>query len=163
MRLWLAFAVCLLGSVAVAQETGVAFGGFDYDQSEPVEITADSLDVNQSDGTATFEGSVIIGQGGLRLSADKVRVEYGDGENGQTEIKRLLATGNVTLVSTDEAAEADSAVYSVVDGTIALAGSVLVTQGPAAISGDRLTVNLETGDGAIEGNVKTVLTSGSDQ
>ena len=148
---------------ALAQGTGIALGGFGYDAALPVEITADSLDVNQADGTATFAGNVLIGQGDMRLSAESVIVEYGESEDGKTQITRLLASGGVTLVSADEAAEADEAVYDVVQGVVSLTGNVLVTQGPAAISGDQLVVNLETGSGSIEGNVRTVLNSGSDQ
>ena len=159
MRLYsLAFAFLAASTSAVlAQTAGVAFGGFGYDSSLPVEITADSLDVDQTDGSATFSGNVLIGQGEMRLSAAKVIVEYGESESGQTEIKRLLASGGVTLVSSEEAAEAESAVYSVLDASVTLNGNVLLTQGPAAISGDNLNVNLETGQGTIDGNVRTVL------
>ncbi len=162
MRIWLTIAFCLASACALAQGTGVALGGFGYDEALPVEITADSLDVNQTDGSATFEGNVVIGQGEMRLSAAKVVVEYGEDAEGNTEIKRLIATGGVTLVSADEAAEANSATYSVTDATISLTGSVLVTQGPTAMSGDAMVINLETGNGTIEGNVRTLLNTGSD-
>lgn len=163
MRIFISIVLCWIGFAASAQGTGVAFGGFGYDQGLPVEITADALDVNQSDGTATFKGSVIIGQGDMRLSAGTVVVEYGDDADGKSEIKRLIASGGVTLVGSQEAAEAQSAVYSVTEGSIVLTGSVLVTQGPAAISGDRLVVDLESGGGSVEGNVRTLLNTGTDQ
>jgi len=149
--------LALCGGGALAQGTGVALGGFGYDPALPVEITADSLDVNQEDGTATFEGSVIIGQGDMRLAADKVVVEYGPGADGANEIKRLRASGGVTLVSNTEQAEADSAVYTLASAQVVLSGAVLVTQGPTALSGDRLVVNLSTGAGKVEGNVRTLL------
>jgi lipopolysaccharide export system protein LptA len=135
----------------------VSLGGFGYQKDLPVEITADSLDVNQTDGTAVFDGTVIIGQGDMRLAAAKVVVEYGPGADGKDEIKRLLASGGVTLVSADEQAEAQSAVYAVVEGFVTLSGNVLVTQGATAIAGDQMVVNLSTGDGKVEGNVRTVL------
>ena len=162
MRIFFITALCLVGFSAFAQGTGVAFGGFGYSQDLPVEITADALDINQTTGTASFNGNVIIGQGEMRLSAATVVVEYGDDADGKSEIKRLIADGGVTLVGATEAAEAQRAEYSVIDGAIILTGSVLVTQGPAAISGDRLLVNLETGNGSVEGNVRTLLNTGSD-
>lgn len=162
MRAFLTIAFILTGWALHAQGTGVALGGFGYDKNQPIEITADSLDINQSDGSATFDGNVIIGQGEMRLSAGTVVVEYGEDADGKNEIKRLLATGGVTLVSADEAAEADQAVYSVEEGEIRLDGSVLVTQGPAAISGDKMIVDLETGAGTVEGNVRTLLNTGND-
>lgn len=144
---------------AAAQGAGVSLGSFGYQKSDPVEITADSLDVNQADGSAVFDGHVIIGQGDMRMSAGKVVVEYGAGADGKNEIKRLQASGGVTLVSANEQAEAQTAVYTVSSGEIALSGKVLVTQGPTAISGDRMTINLATGKGSVEGNVRTVLST----
>ena len=155
----LALALSVLASAATAQGAGVSLGGFGYKKGLPVEITADSLDVNQSDGNAVFDGHVIIGQGDMRMSAAKVVVEYGAGADGKNEIKRLLATGGVTLVSANEQAEAQSAVYTVTSGEVVLSGNVLVTQGATALSGDKMTVNLATGKGSVEGNVRTVLST----
>ena len=66
--------------VAMAQGTEVAFGGLQHDSSLPIEISADSLAVDQSDGSAVFEGNVTVGQGEMRLSAGKIRVEYANGQ-----------------------------------------------------------------------------------
>jgi lipopolysaccharide export system protein LptA len=163
LRILISVVLCLVAASAMAQGTGVALGGFGYDRAQPVEITADSLDVSQTDGTAIFEGNVIIGQGDMRLSAGKVVVEYGETAEGKTEISRLLASGGVTLVSAEEEAEAQNAVYSVDDGSVTLSGQVLVTQGQMVIGGDRMVVNLETGDGSVEGNVRTLLNPEADQ
>ena len=157
----LAFALVLSGTASLfAQASGVALGGFGYDSDLPVEITADSLDVNQADGAATFSGNVLIGQGDMRLSAGKVVVEYGETDDGRTEISRLVASGGVTLVSADEAAEAETAIYAVGLGVVTLRGDVLLTQGATSISGDTLEVNLDTGRGTISGNVRTILNAG---
>ena len=107
MRLFFITLFVAFAGFATAQGTGVTLGGFGYDSALPVEITADSLDVNQSDGSATFQGNVVIGQGEMRLSAGKVVVIYGEGADGRTEIKRLIADGGVTFVSPAEAAEAE--------------------------------------------------------
>lgn len=152
--LWL----LLAAPSAVAQGAQVAFGGADYDSSLPVEVTADTLQVDQADGSAVFEGNVLVGQGELRLTADKLRIEYTSAtDGGQTEVSRILATGGVTLVSGKEAAEAQEAVYTLAASTIVMSGDVILTQGLNALSGDRLVVNLDTGDGTMEGRVRTVI------
>lgn len=154
--------LCLSLAPAMAQETQIALGGMRADTSLPVEMTSDSLSLNQSDGSATFTGNVVIVQGELRLAAAEVQVRYmaGDGA-AKGRIDRLLASGGVTLATGAEAAEAQDAEYSIDSGTVVLTGGVLLTQGPNTISGDKLTLNLKDGTGAMEGRVKTVLgTSG---
>lgn len=159
----LILAATLWAAPAVAQGTQVPFGGLQHDSSLPVEIAADTLSVDQSNGNAVFEGNVMIGQGGMRLSADKVLVEYAAGENGAPagEISRLLATGNVTLVNGPEAAEADAAEYLLTTSTVVMTGSVVLTQGANALSAERMVVDLTTGNASLEGRVRTILQSGT--
>lgn len=156
----LAAGLALAGLAALAQGTGIQFGGIRADTTLPVEVTADRLEVNQKDGSAVFSGNVVVGQGEMRLSAAEVRVEYAT--DGPSRIERLHATGGVTLVSGADAAEAAEALYTIETGEVVLTGSVLLTQGGNALSGEKLTVNLKTGSGVIEGRVRTILQTGSD-
>ncbi len=96
----------------------------------------------------------------MRLSAAKVRVEYVTGAGSTGEISKLHATGGVTLVNGAEAAEAAEAVYTVTSGVVVMTGSVILTQGKNALSGDRLTVDLSSGTGQMDGRVKTILQPG---
>ena len=136
----------------------VAFGGVAADTSAPVEVSADTLKVDQSTGEATFTGNVVIGQGEMRLSAQEVTVTYAAG--GQRKIRSLTATGGVTLASGPDAAEAQQAVYDVEGGNIVLTGDAIVTQGQNVLAGDRLEVNLATGSANVSGRVRTVLQPG---
>lgn len=161
---FLSLAACLLTfclpAVALAQAQ-VAFGGLKHDPSLPVEISADQLSVDQSDGSATFVGNVKIGQGQMRLAAGKVRVEYATGDNTTGEIERLRASGGVTLVNGAEAAESRSAVYTISNGVIVMTGDVILTQGKNALSSDKLTVNLKSGTGVMDGRVKSIIQTGA--
>lgn len=146
-------AVVLLPVMVLAQGAQVAFGG-NQDTSAPVEVTADSLSVNQKDGTALYTGNVIIAQGEMRLAAPRVLVVYSE---AQQKIQRLEATGGVTMVSGSEAAEAERADYSPEDGVVVMSGNVLLTQGASALTSQKMTVNLESGTAQLSGRVKTVL------
>lgn len=147
-----------LSAPAVAQGTQVAFGGLRQDPNAPVEVTSDTLSVSQKDGTAIFLGNVVVGQGTMRLSAGKVEVVYQEDGDG---IERLQASGGVTLVSEQDAAEAESADYDIKEGVIVMTGNVLLTQGPSALSAERMTVDIDAGTAHMSGRVKTVLKSGS--
>ncbi|MFZ1468983.1 MAG: LptA/OstA family protein [Paracoccaceae bacterium] len=145
---------CALGTPAAAQEAKIAFGGLAQDTTLPVEVQADTLSVNNADGTAVFDGNVLVGQGKMRLAAGRVTVEYGkDGKS----IARLHATGGVTIANLADAAEAAEALYTIDSGTIVLTGDVLLTQGASALSGKKLTINLKTGTGVMEGRVATTF------
>ncbi|VDC23464.1 LptA/OstA family protein [Pseudogemmobacter humi] len=146
-----------LSAPALAQEANVAFGGLTQDTSLPVEITADTLSVNNADGSAVFSGNVLVGQGEMRLSAAEVRVDYATDSRA---IERLHATGGVTIASSQDAAEAREAVYTIDSGLVVMTGDVLLTQGQSALTGQKLTLNLKDGTGVIEGGVSTTFLPG---
>ena len=148
-------AVVFLGTMAMAQSASLSFGGLNIEGNEPLEMAADSLSIDQNTGSAVFDGNVNISQGGLRLQADRVEVEYNQGGG----IKSLLASGGVTMVTNDQAAEAQRAEYSLGAQTLVLTGNVLVTQAQSAISADKMRVNLAKGSAVMEGRVRTILQS----
>ena len=125
---------------------------YQHDSSLPIEITADILEVEQGDQIATFTGNVDAVQGELVLSADKLRVFYGDSDGageaapGATgSIRRIEAEGNVFITSPQETAQGESGVYDVADDRLALDGSVVLTRGDNVIRGDQLEMDLASG------------------
>ncbi|MFT6022555.1 MAG: lipopolysaccharide export system protein LptA [Ascidiaceihabitans sp.] len=156
----LVFCLALLGAAPVfAQGTNVTFGTITQDTTAPVEVTADNLSVDQSTGTAIFIGNVLIGQGELRISAAKVLVVYRQESEG---IARLEASGGVTLLFGQDAAEAQRADYNIDSGTIEMSGDVLLTQGRSALTSEKMTVNLSDGTARMSGRVKTILNTGKE-
>lgn len=142
---------------AFAQGTDISFGGMKQDTSLPVEVTADSLQVDQANGGATFDGNVLVTQGQMRLSAGKVDVVYA-ADAGR--IAELRASGGVTFATPNEAAEAKTAAYDISSGQLVLTGDVILTQGLTALSANRMTVDLKSGTGQMEGRVRTVFQPG---
>lgn len=158
MSRFLRLAVCLFIAMfpvhVLAQGAQVAFGDTQQNSNLPVEVTSDNLNVNQDDGTAIFTGNVLIGQGEMRLSAPRVLVVYNE---DQSRIRRLEATGGVTLVSGEDAAEAKQADYNMDNGVIEMQGDVLLVQGPQSLTGDRMYVDTRAGTARVSGRVKTIL------
>jgi len=151
--------LCMALSTSVAAQTNINLGAINADASAPVEITADNLTVDQDTGVAVFQGNVLVGQGDLRLSAQRLQVIYNEATG---KISRLSASGGVTLVTETEAAEAQSADYNLDDETLLMQGDVLLTQGNSAISADSMRVDLATGSAQLEGRVRTILSQGGD-
>ncbi len=154
----LAVLTLLLTNPALAQ-VDIGFGGVSYDESQPVEVTADGLTIDQATGEAVFNGNVIVVQGDLRMAAGAVRIVYST--DGAQEVSEVIATGGVLVTRGADAAEGGSARFDVSTALLTLSGNVLVTQGPTAIAGDSMVVDMRTGSGSVDGRVRTVL-SGSE-
>ncbi|WP_025897303.1 lipopolysaccharide transport periplasmic protein LptA [Sneathiella glossodoripedis] len=151
------FALLLLTSVTKAQ-SALSGGGFDTDQ--PIEILADSLEVQQEQQIATFAGNVQVIQGEIRLKAARLQVHYStddtpqktvDGEDAP-KIKRIDATGDVFLSSPRETAKGDRGTYDVLNKQINLQGNVVLTQGQNVLRGERMVLDLVSGRSRIDGS-----------
>ncbi|MBU9697977.1 lipopolysaccharide transport periplasmic protein LptA [Rhodobacteraceae bacterium HSP-20] len=160
LRASLLTAALLALTTPLSAQTAINLTGLRQDTSLPVEVAADSLAVDQTDGQATFSGNVKVTQGDMTIQAGEARVEYTPDGKG---IDRILLSGRVLFASPTDAAEADEAVYTIDTGVVVLTGDVLLTQGSTTISGGRLVYDLDQGTGSMEGRVQTVFTPGKAQ
>lgn len=134
----------------------------------PIDVTAQRLDVNQTNGTAVFSGSVVVTQGSLTLTAPKVSAEYAGSGKAGNSIRNVVASGGVTITragagNVAEKAVGDNAVYSPQDGQLVLTGAVTLTRGPSELSGDKLVYNLQSGNAVVtnsKGPVKARFVTG---
>jgi lipopolysaccharide export system protein LptA len=144
-----------LTALALAGGVGaVAAQGLQHDSSLPIEITADQLEVAQNQKLATFTGNVDAVQGELVLSADRLRVYYyGQGQEApagaSSSIRRIEADGNVFVSSPSETAQGTAGVYDVESNQLSLDGSVVLTQDDNVIRGERLEIDLVTGESRV--------------
>lgn len=154
----LAALLCLVLPVTAQEGTGVALqGGLRQDTSAPVEVESDQLTVDQGAGTALFSGNVRVRQGDMRITSAEATLTYTqDGE----DVESILMTGGVTMTNGTESAKGQEAVYTIASGEVVITGDVLLTQGKSTINGSRLTVDLDTGLGRMEGRVQTIFVPG---
>ena len=137
-----------------AQNASLSLSGANHDINLPVEITANNLSINQSSNSATFEGTAYVGQGSLRLSADKIVVRYNQDTGKVTSVE---ATGKVVFTNGEDIAEAESAIYKIDSGLLSMSGNVLLVQGKSTISGNYLDMDILKNIANLSGNVKTTL------
>ncbi|MDR5905505.1 lipopolysaccharide transport periplasmic protein LptA [Franzmannia qiaohouensis] len=76
----------LLGSAAALAQT--------QDASQPIDVTADQLDLDDRAGTAVYTGDVDIRQGSLQVTGDRVEIR----RNDAGEVSRITATGERAYV-----------------------------------------------------------------
>ena len=160
-------------ALAAAADAGPARAeiGAGYDTSLPIEITADSLEVRHEAQIAVFRGNVDAVQGELILHADQLTVYYQTNAENQNSIRLIEADGNVFLSSPTETAQGEKGVYDIDADTVVLTGSVVLTRGENVIRGDRLEMDLATGQSRVlsaavetggEGRVKALFVPNSD-
>ena len=125
------------------------------DTDQPIEINADSLEVQQDNSLAIFTGNVDAVQGRIRLRADRLTVWYRSGGDGSADVEgtisRIEATGQVFVSSPEETAQGDNGVYDVQRKQIVLTGKVVLTRGENVVRGQKLVMNMETGLSEMKG------------
>ena len=147
----LIFGLALVAGSALAQSSGA--GG--HDSTLPIEITADSLEVQREQSLAIFRGDVLAVQSDLHLRAQTLVVHYqeNDAHDEGTTISQIDASGDVFVSSPSETAQGDVGVYDVKAGIIDLTGAVVLTRGENVVKGNHLVMDLNTGYSRVEGAV----------
>jgi len=145
-----------LGSLALAQESVSALKGHDPDA--PIDVAADRIEVQDRSDRAVFAGNVHVRQAALTLDTERLTVAYTSG--GGVQIRRLDASGGVTVKSPSETARGTFGIYDLDRKLITLIGAVQLNRGGSQINGQRLTIDLDSGRAVVDGGPAGVGQSG---
>jgi lipopolysaccharide export system protein LptA len=147
-----------------------ALQGFSQNRDKPVKINANELEVHDKDKIAVFSGDVHLVQGDTQMRSSSLVVFYDDqppppappptsGKGTQAsaqitpqqnqQIKRVEAKGSVIVTQKDQTVTGNEGIFDMRANTVTMHGNVLISQGTNVIKGDRLTVNMTTGDAAV--------------
>ncbi|MFZ4689017.1 MAG: lipopolysaccharide transport periplasmic protein LptA [Polymorphobacter sp.] len=148
MKPLLLIAALLLPLSAAAAQTSALKG---LDTGAPIDVDAARIEIQDAANQAVFSGAVVIRQGKLTLNSDSVKVLYSRSANGNPEMQRLDARGNVKLVSPTERATGNTGIYDVAAKIITLLGNVTLDRGGSSLKGQRLVLNLVTGQTSFDG------------
>lgn len=152
-----------LGAAAMAMAPGLAAAQLAPRSDAPIDITADELEVVNSQCLAIYRGSAEALQDTTRLRAGTLRIYYkqnpGAARPGQTgncgaELDRIEAQGSVYYVTPQQRVRGDSAVYSNTNDTVTMTGDVVAAQAQNVLRGERIVFNINTGDATVVSNVK---------
>ena len=159
---------------AMAQTLTNAFGGLSQSSGDPIDIESDALVVHDKEKYATFRGNVKAVQGTTTLRAKELNVHYvgggslapgskdgdakvADAKGGETakgdqaQISKIEAKGEVVIVSDkDQTTTSEWAIYDVPAQLVTVGGNVVLTQGQNVLKGDRLIIDLKTGESRFE-------------
>jgi lipopolysaccharide export system protein LptA len=176
---WLAVLTVATAMVAAApaQESKApnnALQGFSQNKDQPVNIKSASLDVHDRDKMATFAGNVHVVQGDTTLRCNTLVVYYDaeqsagpavksatPGPTGSSQIRKMIAKGDVIVTQKDQTASGELGVYDTTQNTVTLSsprgGKVSVTQGNDILRSPQLVVHLDTGVSHFVGGVEALF------
>ena len=143
-----------------------ALQGFSQNRDKPIKINATTLEVRDKEKMATFAGDVHLVQGDTTMRSKTLVVFYDDdtapkpakppvgtaqaGTSVNQQIKRVEARGNVIVVQKDQTATGESGVFDMQANTVTLLDNVVISKGPNVVRGEKLTVDMTTGDSRVE-------------
>ncbi len=108
-------------STAFAQSLGFSQGG-----GGPIHIEADDgIEWQRANQLYVARGNARASQGTVTVAADELVAFYRPNAVGENEIYRLDANGNVRIVSENEVAQSDKAVYDINGGILVLTGETV--------------------------------------
>ena len=150
--------LALLAGSALAQSGGQVSALKGHDSNAPVDVDADRIEVQERADRAVFAGNVRARQGNLTLQTARLTLAYTAGDGIQ--IRRLDASGGVTVTSPSETARGNFAVYDLDAKLITLVGDVRLARAGSTINGSRLLIDLNTGRAVMDGGAPGVGQSG---
>jgi len=123
-----------------------------HDTYQPIDITAERLEMKQKQGRAIFKGAVQVVQGKMTFTSDTLTVFYVTAEGAdKPTISRLDAENNVKLISATESLSGDWGIYDVDRRLVTVGGNVVFTQGDSILKGSRLEFDLVSGLAKLDG------------
>ena len=110
------------------------------DSTKPINIQADSAEINDNTGISTYKGNVVIIQGSMRLTGDVVVLE-----TNNKKVKKIISEGKLSTFKqqTDDGrlinAEAEKMVYSISENKIVLTDNAKLTEAGNTFTSDSIT------------------------
>lgn len=148
---------------AAAQSSATdIFSGFQAQSSDPVEVSAETLEVYEEGNQriTVFSGGVTVTRGKTVLKATTIKLFSSLDSTAADAFTRIEAEGKIWVNSGDQTVTGSSAVVDMGARTITVAGGVVLSQGNNVLTGTRLVVNLATGRARVEGSTRGVFAPG---
>jgi lipopolysaccharide export system protein LptA len=138
-------------------------------ENNPIRIKADKLIAHVETGEVEFIGNVKATQADDVVTSDRLKIIYDPDtvknrtpDNKNVSINKLIATGNVKIITDNIVAETERAEYTTKSKVIVLLGEQSkVSQGGHSITGTKFTLHRREGkltvESSSENRVKAIL------
>ena len=173
VRSWLAGLFVLAAATGAGAQGALLPGG---NSKAPVSINSSKLDYFDKEQKLVYSGGVVAKQGDSVLKAATLSIfltsnptktggppaaSAPEAGSSNSDVRRMEATGPVTITSKDQVGMGDNAIYDKAENKLYLIGNVSLSQEGNVIKGQpksRLVYDLTAGQAQIEGGVTSLFT-----
>ena len=125
--------------------------GFELSKKDPIYITADWMEVDQTKNTIVYKGRVVTVQTDMTMRSETLTA-YIDPET--KKMKQIIAEGKVNATQGNRVATGEKAVFDDTAKTVTLTGSPVMRQGNSQVSGVKIIYYTEQDKSVTEGDGK---------
>lgn len=129
---------------------------FEFNKKDPIYITADWMEVDQTKNSITYKGRVVAVQNAMTMRSETLTA-YIDPETKQ--MKQIIAEGKVNATQGDRVATGEKAVFDDKTKTVTLTGNPVMRQGNNQVSGVKVIYFTEQDRSIVEGDKNTRVTA----
>jgi lipopolysaccharide export system protein LptA len=126
----------------------------------PIQIKADSLNLDYKGNSVEFKGGVHAIQSGTTLTSKTLKVIYGEKFG---DIKQVIALGDVKMMQGGRWATGQRAVLDEVKHTVEMTGEPVIHDGPDQVAGRRIIIYLDSEKSYVEGASAVIFPRNNDK
>jgi lipopolysaccharide export system protein LptA len=138
-------------AAATKEEGKKGSSGFELNKKDPIYITADWMEVDQTKNTIIYKGRVVTVQTDMTMRSETLTA-YIDPET--KKMKQIIAEGKVNATQGNRVATGEKAVFDDAAKTVTLTGSPVMRQGNSQVSGVKIIYYTEQDKSVTEGDGK---------
>ena len=138
-------------AAATKEEGKKGSSGFELSKKDPIYITADWMEVDQTKNTIVYKGRVVTVQTDMTMRSETLTA-YIDPET--KKMKQIIAEGKVNATQGNRVATGEKAVFDDAAKTVTLTGSPVMRQGNSQVSGVKIIYYTEQDKSVTEGDGK---------
>ena len=138
-------------AAATKEEGKKGSSGFELSKKDPIYITADWMEVDQTKNTIVYKGRVVTVQTDMTMRSE-ILTAYIDPET--KKMKQIIAEGKVNATQGNRVATGEKAVFDDTAKTVTLTGSPVMRQGNSQVSGVKIIYYTEQDKSVTEGDGK---------
>lgn len=155
----------LVAGLTLSLMAGASAFALSSDRHQSITIHSDTAERDETKGTTTYAGNVVMQQGSMRIEADDVVIV-----NDKSKVTQIVATGKPARYqqkpSEDEepvVAQANRLEYNIAQDTLHLIDNALLQQEGTSLSGNRIDYDVKKsvvkagGDASQNERVKMVI------